>query len=690
MRIGLSLKAQLYGLLLLVLTLSYTGALYVNIDSFREYQAKQLTSHAQDAAHNLGLAISPHLGESELVLAETMTNAIFDSGYYQQISFTDTNDVVRFSRQHEGWQSDAPKWFRDLFPLQAPVMQSEVANGWVPGGVLSVQSHVGYAYDVLWQSAVSLLLQGLWLLVATGLVTYLILRAVLRPLSALRNQAQAVMRKEYKQLPALPFTLELRTLTRAFNQMVGNTERTFNEQAGYAETLSEQLYRDPLTGLANRQALQLQFETQKTEAREHGDSLYLALIHLSSLQPLNEQAGYQAGDNYLLKCVALMQQQLAGYPQCSLYRLSGSDLALMCRLDENSMQLLQQKMKDAFNAQAGRGYPKAFAHMFGTKVKGQERFHDVLTRLDTLYLTQNDRELAPQQVDQGHSRQQWQQLLSQFTVGSSTDKQITRLSDFDALTRELQQHYEIKLQPVLSGDGQVLYSESLVRFNWQQQPLSTAATFAMAERLQCTAALEKSVLCYLFSQLTEYPQYPVGINLTDALVLTEEHQQWLLALLGLLKDRLPPLVLEIKESALVSPSPHLGTFLHKLHKLNIKICIEHFGAHLSAFKTISNLPIDYVKIDGGFIRDIYQPANQLFVRSLTQICHGVGIQVLASHVESAEIGGRCLHMHLDGLQGKGVAQPLSISQCYKNLMYSDPRVGLELASNFRSTDEGPQ
>lgn len=690
MRIGLSLKAQLYGLLLLVLTLSYTGALYVNIDSFREYQAKQLTSHAQDAAHNLGLAISPHLDERELVLAETMTNAIFDSGYYQHIRFTDAKGTLRFSRQHQGSLSDAPKWFRTLFPLQAPVMQSEVANGWMPGGVLSVQSHVGHAYNALWNSAVSLLLQGLWLLVATGLLTYLILRAVLQPLSALRSQAQGVMRKEFKQLSRLPFTLELRTLTQAFNQMVGNTERTFNEQAGYAEKLSEQLYRDSLTGLPNRQALELQFAAQKTEADQHGDSLYLALIHMPSLQPLNEQAGYQAGDDYLRKCVAVIQQALKSYPQSSLYRLSGSDLALMCRLDNSSMQVLHQHIKDTFDAQAGRGYPKAFARLQLTQVKARDNFQCVLTRLDTMYLTQNDRELEPEQPEQGHSRQQWQQLLSQFTLGSDTDKQVTRISEFDALVSELQQHYEMNLQPVLANTGQVLYSESLVRFKWQQEALSTAATFAMAERLQCTAALEKAVLCYLLSQLKEYPQHPVGINLTDAMVLTEEHQQWLLSLFELLKHNLPPLVLEIKESALVSQSPQLGTFLHQLHQRNIKICIEHFGAHLSTFKTISNLPIDYVKIDGGFIRNIHQPENQLFVRSLTQICHGVGIQVLASHVESMEIGSACLHMHLDGFQGKYIAEPLSHRQCYKNLMYTDPKIGLELISHFRSTDEGSQ
>ncbi|MBT1064573.1 hypothetical protein KJY73_13365 [Bowmanella sp. Y26] len=110
---GLSLKAQLYGLLVTLLALAFASALYTSIEGVRAYQAKQLASHAQDAAHNLGLAISPHLDEPGLILAETMASAIFDSGYYEQIQFVDNKGETRFSRVHENSELDVPQWFQD-------------------------------------------------------------------------------------------------------------------------------------------------------------------------------------------------------------------------------------------------------------------------------------------------------------------------------------------------------------------------------------------------------------------------------------------------------------------------------------------------------------------------------------------------------------------------------------------------
>jgi hypothetical protein len=83
------LRLQLYLLIGCLSIFSFITAVYNNVSNMRSYLNEQLSSHVQGAAHSLGLSISPYINEEDLVIAQTMTNAIFDSGYYQHISFTD-------------------------------------------------------------------------------------------------------------------------------------------------------------------------------------------------------------------------------------------------------------------------------------------------------------------------------------------------------------------------------------------------------------------------------------------------------------------------------------------------------------------------------------------------------------------------------------------------------------------------
>ncbi len=148
-RKGMSLRLQLYLLIACLCLFSFGAALYNNVSNMRDYLNEQLASHAQGAAHSLGLSISPYMDEEGLVIAETMTNAIFDSGYYQHITFTDLDGKVLFKRDNPNGNFALPQWFIDWFTLHPPVMTSEVSDGWRIAGTLAVQSHAGTSYKSL-------------------------------------------------------------------------------------------------------------------------------------------------------------------------------------------------------------------------------------------------------------------------------------------------------------------------------------------------------------------------------------------------------------------------------------------------------------------------------------------------------------------------------------------------------------
>ena len=85
---GLSLKTQVYGLIIAISLISFSVRIITDIGTTQKYLQTQMASHAKDTATSLGLSISPYLEEENIMIAQTMATAIFDSGYYKQIKFT--------------------------------------------------------------------------------------------------------------------------------------------------------------------------------------------------------------------------------------------------------------------------------------------------------------------------------------------------------------------------------------------------------------------------------------------------------------------------------------------------------------------------------------------------------------------------------------------------------------------------
>ena len=87
---GMSLKIQIYGLIICISILSFFVRIIIDVDTTRDYLQTQMASHAKDTATSLGLSISPYLDTDGLIIGQTMATAIFDSGYYSKIRFINT------------------------------------------------------------------------------------------------------------------------------------------------------------------------------------------------------------------------------------------------------------------------------------------------------------------------------------------------------------------------------------------------------------------------------------------------------------------------------------------------------------------------------------------------------------------------------------------------------------------------
>ena len=115
---------------------------------------------------------------------------------------------------------------------------------------------------------------------------------------------------------------------------------------------------------------------------------------------------------------------------------------------------------------------------------------------------------------------------------------------------------------------------------------------------------------------------------------------------------------EITETAVIRSLIEAGKLMHKLRHMGCQFALDDFGSGLSSFGHLKKLPVDYLKIDGMFIRDILNDqTNQIFVKSIIDIAHTLKIKTIAEFVENDEMLDLMKKLGADYAQGFGVSRP---------------------------------
>ncbi|ALZ77069.1 EAL domain-containing protein [Rheinheimera sp. F8] len=663
---GVALSTQLSILLICLALLTFAATVLVSTSNMRNYLDSQLAQTAQDTANSLGLAISPYVGNDDMTVADTMVSAIFDSGAYLQIRFVDQKKQPLLERQNELKVDGVPVWFLALFPLEPPVMQSEVNDGWRIAGALSVQAHPGYAFKSLWQHTKAVFWTSLLIcLLALGAV-HVLLWYVLKPLKDIEKLAQHLAEKRFELLNYMPLTKELRAVVRALNHMVSNVKRNFSEMTDRAEQLNQQVYLDPLTGLPNRRALLQSFSSLPQTPAADANRPYLTLIALTSLKQVNDQQGYAAGDQYVEKAAGLLQQQARTQELAQVFRISGSEFAILTQFGEGSASTFQLQLQQTFEIANSEQYPHGFAAVVMAPLQGAEELSSVLARLDGLQArqlnhpapaTQNPAEALINPLSRSH----WQEILHEFTRSVVSDTTAGFSDTSLQISNEMAAMFNLEVQPVFQGT-QVLYAETFVRFNARGEQLASADVFAMAERLGVSLLLDKALVTYILSQLRGQSSHSFAINLSKSALHDSQFTRWLVNTLEANRAWLPKLVFEVNEQATLGAIASANQFFGALKQAGAAITIERFGASFSSFRYLQGLNIDFIKIDGSYIHALESPDTRFFVETMTQICHGIGIRVIAAQVELRSQAEICQQLHVDALQGRALHAPVSFLQ----------------------------
>ncbi|MBV1776612.1 EAL domain-containing protein [Burkholderiaceae bacterium DAT-1] len=643
-----TLRGQLFLGVVSIFVVIYLGLFWVNMQSTRAYVESQLASHAQDAATSLTFPLSRALGEKDVVLADTYVSAMFDRGYFSSITVFDPNGKVLLTRSLPAAQPGVPDWFVRMVKIQTAPGGSLLSSGWRQLGRVVVVSQPSLAYQELWQSSTK---AGLWLisvLCVSILLARLLLGKILSPLYAIEAAAEAVSSRRFDAILLAPATRELSRVVVAMNAMIGKIRGYLDQEIGKAEQYRQEAYHDAVTSLDNRRSLDLRFAELLADDGSFLSGALVA-IHLDDLKDYNLKAGYQGGDA-LLSALAEVLRTIMGDRARIMARMNGGTLAALV-LDvpeielEHSVRLLQHAVKDVLQQ---KDYMQAHAIGVAAFSAGESR-GAIMARLDMA--------LAAVQHFHGDSVQF---RRAADGAGLETGSTAWKLLLQDALDNK---GWVLFRQPVRSVGGEgVIHYEVFARMVGHGEDLISAGQFLpMARRHGVLVEVEHALLEIIQRRLQSRDEdVAIAINISlDGLLADAEGRGRLEKLIDSLPaTRRRRLALELSEFQMVRMRSDDIRFIRAMREQGCQLGIDQFGYDANALSAIRDLVPDYIKLDGGLIREVAATSsNREYIDALAKLCGSLGVQFIAQGIETEAMVALVGDLGANGVQGYWVGKP---------------------------------
>ena len=650
----MTLLRQLIIVIVTLFMMLFAGSVVINVNNTRNYLNNQLRSISQDMATSLGMSLSPHIAAGETTTAESMVNAVSDSGYYREVLVSDINGKKLIERTQPTTVEGIPQWFIKLIPLETPVGEALIMAGWQQAGSVRISANPGYAYSTLWNNSVD----AFWWFLGSSVFVFglgvIALHYVLRPLRNVELQAKAICDREYPVQSQIPWTLELRSVVSAMNLMSEKVKEMFSEQADAMERLRASTYVDPVSGLANRQYFDLQLK-QITKKRTSSSTNALLFLELDDFKGFNERRGYQAGDELLRGCAALIVETCAELPNLDYFaaRPGGAGFAIVMQdIVEEDAFALAEKLGQALPGLKQRGLADSdrIGHIGVAMHRGQ-----TMAEL----LTEADAALRAAQTGGANNFR-----MSEHKAGDEfSSYPATRWLE---ILRKVLAEHRIALfrQPSIScrDETRVLQYETLMRIYGEDGELIPAnVVIPMAKHLRLTGEIDRHIVSDTLHKL-ELPENAgniAAVNLFPMSIRDEEFIAWLVDALRRHPGAAPRIAFEVVEHGATVDLDALRSWVERVAALGARTGLDQVGRGFKPFRYLSEIKLNYIKIDGSYARGIHENRdNQFFVDSLVKYAHGLDIQVIAESVETREEWDMLQALRVDGVKGYGVHKPI--------------------------------
>jgi diguanylate cyclase (GGDEF)-like protein len=634
----MSLFRQIWFAVIASALIAFAGSFVASMLTARHYLGQQLTIKNNDNAASLALSMSQL--DKDPVTVELQVAAVFDSGQYVSVRVIDPEGQVMIEKSSPPLAGDVPEWFVRLFPIAAEPGRAQVSSGWTQFGTVELISHSHFAYRELWEGGLRLLL---WFAVGgvlMGLLGMHFLQRLKRPLDAVVAQARAISERRFSRIEE-PAPQELKSVAAAMNAMVDRLKAMFAEEASRLETVRREATLDPLTGLANRAFFlnQLDAALSDDDAQPSGS---LLLVRLADLAGINRRLGREMADELLRRLGALLQEQTTDHPQAAAARLNGADFALLLPGLQDPAPVAESLLASLNDlVSAGLIDGERIGHIGScTYVHGQG-IGPLLARLDSALASA-----------EGQGASAWCPAERACPAHATTNADWRKLLDGAIQTQRLR----LIEFPVANSRGQLLHLECPLRLQACEggEWLAAGSFMPIASRLSMTTELDLAAARLAMDRIAAGAA-AVAVNLSGESIRDAHFRRRLHAQIATRKDLAPRLWLEVAEVGAFQHFSEFQTFCNLLRPLGCRLGIEHFGRQFSEIGHLHDIGLDYIKVDGSFIRAIdSQPGNQAFLKGLCSIAHNIGLTVIAEGVQTAAELAALPGLGFDGATGPAV------------------------------------
>ena len=437
---------------------------------------------------------------------------------------------------------------------------------------------------------------------------------------------------------------------------IRGTARDITEEHLATQRIEHLAMHDALTDLPNRLSLQRKVES----ALQTGGVGALLFLDIDHFKYVNDNFGHRTGDHLIVGVGSVLRDLMRGL-NGELFRLGGDEFAihLPSALRKEALDAGEQALDAVRRYRFQAGDNKVISSLAASAGIALYPFHgnDVLALLSNVDIAMY------QAKDLGRNRQV---LFDHVSAGlRSTHRRI---------------HWAKKLRDALDEDRLVLFQQPVVRLKDRKtvhhevllrirdedgEHILPGNFIELAESLGLIQDIDMRVvektLAYLRAQERSDGKLRYFVNLSRVSISDQHWVQRMTALLHGSGVNPSQLVFEITETAAMSEIDVTITFIKRLKEMGCRFALDDFGAGFSSFYYLKRFDVDYLKIDGSFIRDLAtDEGSRIFVRALNDVARGLDKQVIAEWVETPEALNLLLGMGTQFGQGHLFQRPVPL------------------------------
>lgn len=433
--------------------------------------------------------------------------------------------------------------------------------------------------------------------------------------------------------------------------IVWRLSRFLTDRRVIEEQLSHNANHDALTGLPNRRL----FEDHLAHALEQPDACHaLMFIDLDQFKSVNDNGGHAAGDA-LLRRVSLDLGKA----------IRGTDLLARLGGDEFGIVLPNCGPEDALRiGMRLRELTEAVDFVWNSHRYSISASVGVVHLADRSFTLQEALQAAD--IACYMAKEKGRNRVHVFETTDAAQTQFAaNLNWVQRLHRALEDDsFRLFSQEIASIDGNgasIEHCEILLRLEEDGKLLAPASFIAAAERFGLMPALDRWVVRHaldIIGQRKNMMSSTYSINLSGLTLKDDTFLPFLRETLG--RSRVPADVLcfEITETSAIENLDEAIAFINAMRSMGCRFALDDFGVGMSSLTYLKRLPVDYVKIDGSFVRDMLtDKADRMTVEMINQISHLAGRQTIAEFVENAEILAALRAIGVDYAQGYFLGRP---------------------------------